>query len=144
MDYKIKTSDREKRYEITKRLKEFFSISKNVIFVFLFGSFAKGNVTPLSDIDIAAFFRNTPDFYRINDMREELSELLNIAAVDIVVLNNASPIIKMQVLKKGNILVNKVPGIYNSFFVSTVKEYDDLKQLRKEVEENILRGKIYA
>lgn len=63
---------------------------------------------------------------------------------DIVVLNNASPIIKMQVLKKGALLVNKDRRVYNEFFVKTVNEYDDLKRTRREIEDNILKGRIYA
>ncbi len=62
----------------------------------------------------------------------------------IVTLNNASPVIKMQVLKKGTLLVSKDPKVYNEFFVNTVKQYDDLKRTRKEIEEKILRGRIYA
>jgi len=128
---------------MTKKLEKFLSKCSDVILVFLFGSFARGNATTFSDLDIAIFFCNTTDFYRINDLREKLSEMLNIA-VDIVILNNASPIIKMQVLKKGTLLVNKDPQAYNDFFVNTVKEYDDLKRTRKEIEEKILRGRIYA
>jgi hypothetical protein len=33
---------------------------------------------------------------------------------------------------------------YNEFFVTTVKEYDDLKRNRKEIEDNILKGRVYA
>jgi predicted nucleotidyltransferase len=128
---------------MTKKLDIFFSICSDVSLAFLFGSFARDNVTPFSDLDVAIFFYDTPDFYRINDMREKLSEMLNMA-VDIVILNNASPIIKMQVLKKGILLINKDPQAYNDFFVNTVKEYDDLKRIRKEIEKNILRGRIYA
>jgi hypothetical protein len=64
--------------------------------------------------------------------------------VDVVVLNNASPVIRMQVLRKGLLLINKDRRAYHEFFVNTVNEYDDLKRTRKEVEDNILRGRIYA
>ncbi len=128
---------------MTEKLEEFLSECSDVILAFLFGSFAGGNVTTFSDLDIAIFFSNTTDFYRINDLREKLSEMFNLA-VDIVNLNKASPVIKMQVLKKGTLLVNKDPRTYNEFFVNTVKEYDDLKRTRKEIEEKILRGRIYA
>ena len=129
---------------MTEKLEKFLSECSDVILVFLFGSFADGNVTTFSDLDIAIFFSNTTDFYRINDLKEKLSEMLNNIEVDIVNLNNASPVIKMQVLKKGTLLVNKDPKAYNEFFVNTVKEYDDLKRTRKEIEEKILRGRIYA
>ncbi|VAX26485.1 hypothetical protein MNBD_NITROSPIRAE02-917, partial [hydrothermal vent metagenome] len=92
--------------DMTEKLGNFLSKCSDVILVFLFGSFARGKATALSDLDIAILFYNTPDFYRINDLREKLSEVLNIP-VDIVVLNNAAPVIKMQVLKKGILLVNK-------------------------------------
>ena len=128
---------------MTEKLEGFFSECNDIILAFLFGSFARGNATTFSDLDIAIFFSDTTDFYRINDLRGKLSEMFNIE-VDIVVLNTASPVIKMQVLKKGTLLVNKDPKAYNEFFVNTVKEYDDLKRTRKEIEENILRGRIYA
>lgn len=127
-----------------KKIKKFLSSCNDVILAFLFGSFAKGNVTSSSDVDIAILFNQHPDFYAISNMSQKLSKMLINKHVDIVPLNNASPIIKMQVLKNGIILVNKDSKSYNEFFVSTIIEYDDLKQLRKEIEENILRGKIYA
>jgi len=50
----------------------------------------------------------------------------------------------MQVLKNGKLIKSKDDAIYNNFFVRAVKEYDDLKYVRKEAEINILKGKIYA
>ncbi len=51
---------------MTKKLEKFLSKCSDIILVFLFGSFARGNVTPFSDLDIAIFFSKTTDFYRIN------------------------------------------------------------------------------
>ena len=127
----------------SKNIRKFLSTCNDVTLAFLFGSFANGNVTPSSDLDIAIVFSQKPDFHCVNDLRQRLSETFNIT-VDIVPLNNASPIIRMQVLKYGILLLNKKPEIYNDFFVKTVAEYDDLKQIRNEIEKNILRGRIYA
>lgn len=129
--------------DMVKKLEKSLSLQSDIVLVFLFGSFVRGDITPFSDLDIAIFFTGTIDFYRINDLREDISEMLGVE-VDIVVLNNASPVIKMQVLKKGILLINKDQRAYNEFFVNTVKEYDDLKRTRKEIEEKILRGRIYA
>ena len=63
--------------------------------------------------------------------------------VDIVVLNTASPVLRMQVLKYG-ILIKKETRTYIDFYVTTLNEYDDLKYFRREIEENMLRGRIYA
>jgi hypothetical protein len=50
----------------------------------------------------------------------------------------------MQVLKKGILLKKASEKMYNDFFTKTIKEYNDLKRIRKPQEENILRGRIYA
>lgn len=50
----------------------------------------------------------------------------------------------MQVLKNGVIAVNRDRSIYNDFFVKTIKEYDDLKRIRKEAEDNLLKARVYA
>jgi predicted nucleotidyltransferase len=129
--------------DMVKKLKKSLSMHSDIVLVFLFGSYVKGDITFFSDLDIAIFFTGTIDYYRINVLREDISEMLGVE-VDIVVLNNASPVIKMQVLKKGTLLINKDQQTYNEFFVNTVKEYDDLKRTRKEIEEKILKGRIYA
>jgi uncharacterized protein len=128
---------------IREKLKNLLSEYDNAILVFLFGSYAGENVTVSSDLDIAIVFGDSPDIYRVNELQEKLEGTLNIA-VDIVILNSASPVIRMQVLKKGVLLINRDPRVYNQFFVDTVNAYDDLKRNRREVEENILKGRIYA
>jgi len=129
--------------DMTAKLKKTLAMRDDIAFALLFGSCVRGEMTIMSDLDVALFFTGTVDFYKIPDLREDLSETLR-TEVDIVVLNNASPIIKMQVLKKGILVINKDRRAYNNFFVNTVNEYDDLKRNRKEVEDNILRGRIYA
>jgi predicted nucleotidyltransferase len=129
--------------EVEAKLKETLSMRDDIAFAFLFGSFTRGGMTRFSDLDIAIFFSGTVDFHKTYDLQEDLSELLGIE-VDIVALNTASPVIKMQILSKGALLLDKDRRAYHEFFVKTVNEYDDLKRNRKEIEENILRGRIYA
>ena len=59
-------------------------------------------------------------------------------------LNDASPVLKMQVLKKGLLLYARNKKQLHQFFVETVNQYDDLKRIRKNCEDSILRGRIYA
>jgi uncharacterized protein len=125
------------------KLKNYLSLQNDIVLVFIFGSFVRREITFHSDVDIAISFIGTVDFYRINDLKEDISGMLGMDA-DIVVLNSASPIIRMQVLKKGTLLINKDRRAYNEFFVRTINEYDDLKRTRKETEDKILRGRIYA
>ena len=129
--------------DMAVKIKQSLSTSDDIAFAFLFGSSARGEATALSDVDIAVYFTGDTDFYRISGLRENMSGLLG-AEADIVVLNNASPIMRMQVLKKGRLIVNQDRRSYNEFFMKTVKEYDDLKRTRREIEDKILRGRIYA
>ena len=127
---------------LKESLEKFSVQQENFLLVFLFGSFARGFGTDESDVDVAIMFKKVPDFYELCDLKDQLSCCAG-KEVDIVTLNTASPIIKMQVLRYG-LLVKKDKRAYNDFFVSTFNEYNDLKYVRKEIEETLLKGRIYA
>jgi len=95
-----------------------------------------------SDVDVSIMFKKAPCFYDITDLKDQLSSRIG-REVDILVLNTASPIMRLQVLKYGQ-LIKKDEKVYNDFFVRTLNEYSDLKYLRKEAENSILAGRIYA
>ena len=88
-----------KRYilETLKELKPFF-LSKGVVLVALFGSFAKDEITPYSDIDIA--IQKSPDLlekegvYGYFNLIEEIKEVLHQKFhrnIDIFDLDSNSP-----------------------------------------------------
>ena len=115
----------------------------NVILAFLFGSHASDNASFLSDVDIAVLFSSPPAIEEIHDLKDLITGALK-TEVDIVDLHKVSPVIKMQVLKNGRLLINRNPRAYNDFYVTAVNEYDDLKRVRKEIERKILRGRTNA
>jgi predicted nucleotidyltransferase len=127
---------------LQKNLEEFALKHENFLLVFLFGSMARGFSTDESDVDIAIMFERVPDLFELNDLRDQLSRCVG-KEVDLITLNTASPIIKMQVLRYG-LLIKKDERGYNEFFVSTVREYSDLKYVRKEIEANLSKGRLYA
>ncbi len=128
--------------QIKRTLRLFFKKEDNIRLAFLIGSFATGKSRPDSDVDVAVLFGRIPDHMKILDLRERLSEGLK-RDIDLVILNEAGPIIRMQALKTG-IRLRAEKGAYEDFFVRTVNEYDDLKQIRAPIEEAVLRRKIYA
>ncbi|HHN64179.1 MAG TPA: hypothetical protein ENK09_02310 [Nitrospirae bacterium] len=131
------------RNEILLEIKNFLNSRDDVLLAFVFGSFIEDRQTEESDIDIAILFKQRPDFSTLTEIIDTLSGIAKREA-DIVVLNDSSPIIRMQVLKKGRLIKKINDSVYNDFFTRTIKEYDDLKRIRKEQEKNILRGRIYA
>ncbi len=129
--------------EIVPRLKEYFIDKEEVLLAFIFGSAVSGRMTNESDVDIAVLFKKMPEVSNVLEITDSVSEAIG-REVDIVVLNDSSPVIRMQVLRNGKLIKSHDSGVYNDFIVRTVKEYDDLKHVRKEAEETILRGRIYA
>ena len=125
-----------------RKLQTFFAGEENVRLAFLIGSFAAGTARPDSDVDVAVLFGRVPDYMDVLGLRDRLSALVEREA-DLVVLNDSGPVIRMQVLKTG-IRLRAEKGAYEEFFVRTVNEYDDLKQIRAPIEEAVLRKKIYA
>lgn len=121
----------------------FLSHRREVLLAFVFGSFLEERLTEESDVDVAILFKDNPDFSLLTEIMDGISKITRLQT-DIVVLNNASPIIKMQVLKRGQVIKKINDSVYNEFFLRTVKEYDDLKMVRKEQEENILKGRLYV
>jgi predicted nucleotidyltransferase len=132
-----------RNHEFASVLEPFLARKKGIDLVFLFGSSVSRHLLPASDVDIGILFGSVPSVSRINALTVELSSLLR-REVDLVVLNHASPILKMQVLKKGMLVLAKDLKVYHQFFVDTMNQYDDLKRIRKTCEDNILRGRMYA
>ena len=114
----------------------------DITLAFLFGSAAAGRQAPASDLDIALLFREVPGRERIEQISAELERATG-NEIDLVLLDDASPIIRMQVLKKGVPLIRR-EGAYEEFFTRTVNEYDDIKYQRREIENSLDRGRIYA
>ncbi len=117
----------------------------DVAVAFLFGSEASGRSLPGSDVDLALLFYpdKEPSPEQLPDIQDQLTALLK-KEVDLVVLNRANPVIRMQILKKGKKIFQRDKKLYSDFFVRTINEYDDLKRVRAVIEKNILKGKIYG
>ena len=129
--------------KIENAVKEFFLAQSGIRLVFLFGSVVQGRLTSESDIDTAVLFETSPDALEIHRMAQSIAETLK-REVDLVDLNQASPILRMQVLKNGILILCSDLKHYSEFFTSTIKQYEDLKRIRRPIEENILIGRIYA
>ena len=87
-------------HRITAVLDRWFGVDQ----LWLYGSQAEGTARADSDVDLAALFRRRPEGLEIFDARTELEEVLR-RDVDLVDLDQAPPILAMQVLKHGRLLV---------------------------------------
>ena len=71
---------------------------EDIIFAYIFGSYAKGNIRKDSDIDIAIYLKDSIGSYKYLDMKMKLSEALK-REVDLVILNNAIPLLRYEIYK---------------------------------------------
>ncbi|MCB1113501.1 MAG: nucleotidyltransferase domain-containing protein [Chlamydiia bacterium] len=110
----------------------------------LFGSHASGHADSKSDIDLGAFYETAiPGSMEILQLKQKLSDLMGVD-VDFIVLNEASPILAMQVIQNGTPLFIKNMKAYRDFEVKLITDYADLKRVLKPFEENILKRKLHG
>jgi uncharacterized protein len=106
--------------------------------LWVFGSQASGNARPDSDLDIAALFRVRPSPSELLDFRGELERVAGMP-VDIVDIESASPILAMQVLRSGKLLVDARPARRVDFVAHAPGRYEDLKRIRRPIELALVR-----
>jgi predicted nucleotidyltransferase len=102
-----------------------------------FGSRAEDRARADSDLDLAALFARSPSAAELLDARERLASLVGID-VDLVDLERASPVLAMQVLRKGRLLVDNHPYHRIHFTAGAPLRYEDLKIMRREAERAVL------
>ena len=110
--------------ELSKNIAAYFSNKREVIAVYLFGSYAEGKERPLSDIDIGILLDRT-DHNAIKEIRNkcivELSRILR-KDIHLVILNSAGEELIRQIFLKGKcILVSNPKKVSRSKMVILAK-----------------------
>lgn len=104
--------------------------------LYLFGSYAKDEVKPLSDIDIAVLLRNNAakaDYWDIRlGLLNKAMAILGTDEIDFVLLNEAPYELCYNILKDGRILFCRDEKERQKFQEKTVMDYLDTQALREE------------
>jgi predicted nucleotidyltransferase len=121
-------------------------LSEKVEFALLFGSVKNDRIMAESDIDIGVYFKKEKIDYDYNEYLEFKSSLFSVSEreIDLVVLNTCDIIIAMQIIANGELIINNNPGLFIRYKSEKISEYIDFKIDRKGIEDNLLRGRIYA
>lgn len=132
---------------IISSLQRFAEPKVQILTIYLFGSVLTRTLA--GDVDVAILVDQDAieeSHYPLGFhafLKDELSSALRCDNVDLLLLNGASPIIAMQVLRKGKKIFERDPRKTNEFFVRTVNRYSDLKLVRREIERMITSGRLY-
>ncbi|MEG6570494.1 hypothetical protein EDC21_1232 [Thermohydrogenium kirishiense] len=115
--------------------------------IYVFGSYAKGNNTKNSDLDIAVLFGDGYDYMDKLNLIGDLISIFKRDDIDLVVLNTANPVLRHQIIKFGKLIFEENEDIKVEFEVKTLREYMDMEPFRrtqmefvKEWIENVLEG----
>jgi len=106
--------------------------------IYLFGSYAKGNARPDSDLDLAFLSSKEIDDYQRFLTAQKLASKLNIE-VDLIDLKKASTVFKAQIIQ-GKLLYAEDKKQKQEFEMLTLKKYARLNEERKEIIDKIEGG----
>lgn len=118
--------------EIGKKLAEHFRQHPEIRFAYLFGSFAKGTENKLSDLDVAVFLDCAalkPEAYPYGykaSLITELMQLFKRNEMDVVILNEAAPLLKYEVVRYGLPIYELESQERISFQANAFSRYFDL------------------
>ena len=100
---------------------------ENVLFAYIFGSYASGKVREDSDIDIAIYIKEKIDTREYLDIRMDLIEACG-KEVDLIILSEATPLLKFEIYRNNILLFTRNKTLENNFKVKTLFEYWDTKK----------------
>ena len=114
----------------------------SILAIYLFGSHASGKAHKYSDVDIAMLYDENVDKKEYTDKRIEImtavSESFN-REVDVVVLNQALPMLKYHILRYGMRLYERSNRQEHSFEVQAIQEYFDFLPIRNRMEQGLIK-----
>jgi len=117
---------------IRDRVKAFFITAPDVVAVYVFGSQARGESGPDSDVDVAVLFDKAPVATLMGPrlaLEGDLERHLG-RPVDLVTLNTASADLVHRVLRDGDLVCERDRNHRIWFEVTRRNEYFDLQPIR--------------
>lgn len=123
----------------------FFSAFGNKVVVsYLFGSFATGTYTPLSDIDIEVLFDKELSQEVVekleNEILEGLMKIFKTDEIDLIILNRAPLSVRYGVLKTARIVYCSNIEKTVDFQAEVISAYLDIKPYKEEFYREFLKS----
>ena len=123
--------------ERRRELAELFERQPDVVAAYLFGSQARGDPGPLSDVDLAVWLDDHPEpgrrLSRQLALSAEAASLLGTDEVELVVLNGAPPLLAQRVIRDGQLLAERSALARVRLETEAIIRYLDTIPLREEL-----------
>lgn len=115
------------KMDIIEKCKDVLITDENIIFAYIFGSYAKNKLRKDSDLDLAVYLQNDIDTYDYLDMKRRLTEKLK-REVDLIILNTAPPLLRYEIYKNNILLYTHSKTRESRYKVETLFQYSDMKK----------------
>ena len=111
------------------QLEDYFKKAEDIIAVYLFGSYASGSQTELSDIDFAILFNKDvdTDLMREMEIMAQISLIIKKEDVDLVNLNKAPIYLQHEIIKTGELIFEREQDKLSDFIYYVLTYYYDEK-----------------
>ena len=117
------TKDKGHTTRLLERLRRIFTKYPEVLIAYLYGSYAKGKESSLSDIDIAIIMKNKENFVNLlADIARELK--IPEDKVSITDLLLVDPLLRLKILSEGLEIVNKGINLNSLIQPETIEIYE--------------------
>lgn len=113
--------------QLNENLQSIFQKEARVAAVYLFGSLVQGKVHPKSDIDLAVLISPDKNFGLDDTLNLEVNITLALKTerYDLVILNNASLILRFRVISTGKLIYVANDDFRSEFEEKVMQEYYD-------------------
>lgn len=110
-------------------------VRNDVVLAYVFGSQARGEAGPLSDVDVAILFAADASrqdrFERVLVMSNALGVMVQREDVDVIDLQEASPLLRHRVYYDGHLLYCPDDAVRVRFETTALRDYVDTAPLRR-------------
>ena len=126
--------------ELIKNLESFFQNRQEIVFAWLFGSYAEKTNNRYSDLDIAVYVQDKTllsdtDWYL--GLKAELTAFVK-QEVDLVLLNLATPLVKHVANMRKVVLLSREPVFEAEYSLRIIHEYNDVRYWAGKTRERLL------
>jgi predicted nucleotidyltransferase len=117
----------EDRQRIAQSVRSLLSSSADIVFAYIYGSFARGE--PVRDLDVALYTTENKDFLFAVDVAALLRRATGFE-VDVTVMNHAPVALQFAILRDGLLLFSKDEALRTALIERVSRQYREYAHFR--------------
>ena len=119
--------------KLIPKVEVYLASRKDILFAYLFGSYARASYGPFSDVDIAVYITGDRRAEKRLDILGDLNKILKTDELDLVILNDAPLVLRMSILKNCRLLSDSAPFLRHTYESITTRAYFDFAPVEKAI-----------